>query len=125
MTSSRFNAALLSALACAAGFLSATGASAAPSTPRTLTYHLTGCSGASGTPTSLDGVKQPSEAAALQLTDGSGTFVFMKAVDAETGAVLFATPGFEHNNLPTVTCDLIHPVTGDESIVTGLIAPVR
>jgi hypothetical protein len=88
-----------------------------------LTYHLTDCEGPAGSLGSIDGVKQPSEAAALHLNDGS-VYVFMKAVDAVTGAVLFETPGFEHNTLPTVTCDLIHPVTGEQSIVTGLIAPV-
>jgi hypothetical protein len=124
MTRFRSAFAVTSTLTCAALLVSGAGASAAPATSRTLTYHLTDCVGAPGTPTSLDGVKQPSEAAALHLTDGSGNFVFMKAVDAATGAVLFATPGFDHNGLPTVTCDLIHPVTGAESIVTGLISPV-
>jgi hypothetical protein len=117
--------ALVSALVFASASLSTAGASAAPSTPRTLTYHLSACVGPAGTPTTLDGVKQPSEAAALHLMDGGGNFIFMKAVDVATGDVAFATPGFDHNDLPTVTCHLIHPVTEAESIVTGLISPVR
>ena len=100
-------------------------ASADPSTPRTLTYHLTNCVGPAGTPSTMDGVKQPSQAAALHLTNGLGDFVFMKAVDATTGAVLFATPGFDRNSLPTVTCNVIQPQTKQALIVTGLITPAH
>ena len=102
----------------------APGAWAAPSTPETLRYELTGCSGPAGTPTSLVGLKQPSEAAALHLTTG-GHFIFMEAVDATTGQVLFSTPGFGNNSLSLVTCDLTHPTTQEKSIVRGLITPVR
>ena len=84
---------------------------------------MTDCVGPAGTPSSLVGVKQPSGAAALHLTDGT-RFIFMKAVDAVTGEVLFETKGFDSNGLPTVTCDLIHPVSADVSIVTGLVTPV-
>jgi hypothetical protein len=101
------------------------GASADPSTPSTLTYHLTNCVGPAGTPSTMDGVKQPGQGAALHLTDGRGDFVFMKSVDAATGAVLFATPGFDHNRLPTVTCNLIQPQTKQAVIVTGLITPAH
>jgi hypothetical protein len=99
-------------------------ARADPSTSTTLTYHFTGCSGPAGTPTIFDAVKQPSEAAAVHLTSGSGTFIFIEAVDVATGTVLFTTPGFTHNNLPTITCSLIHPVTHELVRVTGFIAPV-
>lgn len=99
-------------------------ARAAPSTPATLTYHFTECSGPAGTPTTFDAVKQPSEAAGLQLTNGSGTFVLVEAIDPVTGNTLFTTPGFKKNKLPTITCNLIHPVTGADVIVTGFIAPV-
>jgi hypothetical protein len=98
---------------------------AAPSTPRTLTYHFTDCSGPAGTPATIDAVKQPGEAAALHLVDGSGVYVLMEAIDLETGDILFTTPGFDKNDLPTVTCRLIHPVTGELSLITGVIAPVR
>src|ERR1035437_4104949 len=83
---------------------------AAPSS--TLTYELTGCTGPSGTPAHFDAVKQPSGAAALRLTNGSAVFVLMEAIDTTTKAVLFSTPGFQHNGLPTVTCDLTQPTTG-------------
>jgi hypothetical protein len=98
---------------------------AAPSTPRTLTYHFTDCNGPAGTPATIDAVKQPGEAAALHLVDGSGVYVLMEAIDLETGDILFTTAGFDKNDLPTVTCRLIHPVTGELSLITGVIAPVR
>ena len=126
MRGSRWIAVFGAGFVCAAGSLSwgAVGASAAPSTPSTLTYELTGCVGPAGTPSSIDGVKQPSGAAALHLENGT-RFIFMKAVDAVTGEVFFETKGFDHNGLPTVTCDLVHPVTKEASIVTGLVTPVR
>jgi hypothetical protein len=99
-----------------------TAAAQAP-TSTTLTYHFTDCSGPAGSPTTFDGVKQPGGAAALHLVDGSGIFIAVQAIDVETGATLFTTPGFEHNNLPTVTCQLIHPVTLQLQAVTGLVVP--
>jgi hypothetical protein len=117
--------------AVALAFLSVIGAGtvagvarADPSTPTTLTYYLTDCTGPAGTPTTIDAVKQPGEAAAIHLTSGSGTFIFIEAVDVATGTVSFTTPGFTHNDLPTITCSLIHPVTGKLVLVTGFIAPV-
>ena len=82
----------------AVGALPTQGASADPSTPRTLTYELTDCTGPAGTPTMLVGFKQPSEGAALHLTTGA-KYVFMRAVDAVTGEVFFTTPGFERHTL--------------------------
>lgn len=114
-------------LACGSVFAAATiggVARAAPSTPATLTYHFTECTGPAGTPTTFDAVKQPSEAAGLQLTNGSGTFVLVEAIDPATGTILFTTPGFKKNKLPTITCNLIHPVTGADVVITGFIAPV-
>jgi hypothetical protein len=61
----------------------AAGASADPSTPSTLTYEFTACSGPDGTPTHFEAVKQPGGAAALLLTDGSGVFIAVQAVDVE------------------------------------------
>jgi hypothetical protein len=113
------------ASAVAGAVLPGAGAWAAPSTPSTLTYEFTDCSGPAGTPTSFDAVKQPGEGAALHLTDGSGIFVAMAASDAVTGEVLFTTPGFEHNDLPTVTCSVVNPRNSTLQLVTGLIAPVR
>jgi hypothetical protein len=107
-----------------AGALPATGAWAAPSTPSTLTYEFSGCTGPAGTPVAFDAVKQPGEAAALHLTDGSGNFIAMAATDVATGDLLFATPGFQHNDLPTVTCSVINPRNGRLQLVTGLIVPV-
>ena len=102
-----------------------TGAAAAhPSTRTTLTYHFTDCSGPAGTPPTFYAVKQPGGAAALHLVDGSGIFVAVQAIDAESGTVLFTTPGFLHNNLATTNCELIHPVTGTRQAVTGVIAPI-
>ena len=97
-------------------------ASAQPSTPSTLTYEFTDCSGPAGTPTDFDAVKQPGEGAALHLTDGSGIFIAVQAEDVETGTVLFTTPGFERNDLPTVTCSVVNPRNGREQLVTGLVA---
>lgn len=97
-------------------------ASADPSTPRTLTYVFTGCTGPAGTPLTFDAVKQPGGAAALHLTGSSGVFIVIQAVDVETGAVLFTTPGFQHNDLTTIRC-VVNPINGPEQLVTGLIVP--
>ena len=105
-----------------AGVVGAGAVWAAPSTPTTLTYHLTNCTGSRST---LDGVKQPGEAAALHLTDDSGNFVFMEASDAVTGEVFFSTRGFAHNGIPTVDCDLTHPVSGEKLHVKGLVTPAK
>lgn len=94
-----------------------------PSTPTTLTYHFTDCSGPAGTPATFDAVKQPGGAAALHLVDGSGVFIAVQAIDAESGTILFTTPGFLHNDLPTISCDLIHPVTLTLQSVTGVVEP--
>lgn len=120
MPRSRFVAVAL-AVAGACGALSS-GAWAAPSTPRTLTYEMTDCAGPAGTPTSLVGFKQPGGAAALHLETG-GNFVFMEAIDANTGAILFSTPGFERNGIPLVTCELVAPL--QDVIVSGLVTPTR
>lgn len=116
--------AVLAIVVSATGALPAAAAWAAPSTPRTLTYEFTGCTGPAGTPAAFDAVKQPGEGAALHLTDGSGNFIAMAATDVATGELLFMTPGFEHNRLPTVTCSVINPRNGRLQLVTGLIAPV-
>lgn len=124
MTRSRSFVALLASLVSAAGVLPAEAAWAAPSTPSTLTYEFTGCTGSAGTPEAFDAVKQPGEAAALHLIDGSGIFVAIQAIDVQTGDLLFTTPGFQHNDLPTVTCSVINPRNDRLQLVTGLIAPV-
>ena len=122
MARARSIIALLALVAGAA--VAASAASADPPTPSTLTYEFTDCTGPAGTPTHFDAVKQPGGAAALRLTNSSGVFIAVKAVDVETETVLFATPGFEQNNLPTVTCSVVNPTNGREQLVTGLIVPV-
>jgi len=99
-------------------------AAAHPSTPTTLTYRFTDCSGPAGTPATFDAVKQPGGAAALHLVDTNGIFIAVQAIDVASGTLLFTTPGFEHNNLPTVACQLIHPVTLSLQSVIGVIAPI-
>ncbi len=89
--------------------------------PSTLTFHFTDCSGPAGTPTTFDAVKQPGGAAALHLVQGRAIFVAVEAIDVASGDVLFTTPGFGHNGVPTVTCRLIHPVTLTLQRVTGII----
>jgi hypothetical protein len=118
----RSTIALLALVAGAA--LPAAAASADPSTPSTLTYEFTACTGPVGTPTQFDAIKQPGGAAALHLTDGSGVFITVQAVDVETGRVLFMTPGFKQNDLPTVTCSLANPTNGREQLVTGFVVPL-
>jgi hypothetical protein len=95
-----------------------------PSTPTTLVYTFTNCTSPAGSVADFEAVKQPGDAAALHLADGTGTFVVMSAIDELTGATLFATPGFEKNGLPEVSCDSIHPVTRQLARVSGLITPV-
>ena len=122
----RRGSSILASVSLLAGLLavSAGPAAAHPSTPTTLTYHFTDCSGPAGTPQTFDAVKQPGGAAALHLVDGSGIFVAVQAIDAESGTILFRTPGFLHNNLATTDCELIHPVTLTRQSVTGFIAPI-
>jgi hypothetical protein len=119
MARSRSLIALLGLLAVAGS--SAAPASAHPLTPSTLTYEFTACT--EPAPTQFDAVKQPGEGAALHLTDGSGVFIAVEAVDVESGAVLFTTPGFQQNDLTTVTCSVVNPRNGREQLVTGLIVP--
>ena len=122
MTLPRPLLALVSGFAGVAAILPAQAAWAAPSD--TLTYHLTACSGPPGTPANIDGVKQPHEGAALRLTTMSGNFIFMEASDATTGEVFFSTPGFQHNNLQLVTCELDNPRNlGEHDLVKGLLTP--
>jgi hypothetical protein len=90
-------------------------------TSSTITYHFTDCTGPAGTPTTFDAVKQPGGAAALHIVGGGGIFVAMEAIDLASGQVLFSTPGFEHNDHPTVRCHLLHPVTLTLQLVTGII----
>ena len=74
----------------------------------------------------IDGVKQPHEGAALRLTSMSGNFIFMEASDATTGEVFFSTPGFQHNNLALVTCELDNPRNpGEHDLVKGLLTPAK
>jgi hypothetical protein len=109
----------------AAMFAFTTGAvTADPSTPSTLTYHFSDCTGPGGTPATFDAVKQPGGAAALHMVGTHEIFVAVRATDLDTGAILFTTPGFEHNDLPTVTCRLVHPVSQALELVVGMIAPI-
>ena len=112
------------ALLVCVGMLGVQAASAAPSTPATLTYEFTDCVGEG--PDSFTAVKQPSGAAGLQVVEFKATFVFMESIDEATGAVEFTTPGFEHNGLPAVTWLLFPPSTPEQLVrVTGLLAPVK
>ena len=122
MTSIRSLVALLALVACAA--VAAAAASADPSTEKTLTYEFTDCSGPVGTPGSFEAVKQPGQGAALHLNSGRGVYVPVRAVDAESGEFLFATPGFERNGRATVTCSLVNPRSGQAQLVTGFLTPV-
>jgi len=45
----------------------------------------------------------------------------MAAIDVATGDLLFMTPGFEDNDLSTVTCSVISPRNDRLQLVTGLI----
>jgi hypothetical protein len=120
MPSFRSFVALLALMASAAV---APAASAEPST-RTLTYAFTDCSGPAGTAASFVAVKQPGGGAALHLTAGRGVFIPVQALDAESGEVLFATPGFERNGRAKVTCSLVNPSSGQAQLVTGFLTPV-
>jgi hypothetical protein len=117
---------IIAVLALVAGAaLPAAAALADPSTPSTLTYEFTACAGPTGTATQFHAVEQPSGAAALHLTESTGVFIAVHAIDVETGAVLFTTPGFEQNDLTTITCSVVNPANSREQLVTGLMAPPR
>jgi hypothetical protein len=130
----RRSAATLACLSAIAGSVLGGSAQADPSNTGTVTYDFTDCVASSGgTVADFQAVKQFSQAAALHLLDGSGIFVAMKAVvDGDQtvngtfyadGTVLFATPGFDTNGLPTITCTNTSPVSGITALVTGYIAP--
>ena len=101
-------------------------ASAAPDNDATLVYSFTNCNGHAD----FQAVKQPSQAASVHLTDGTGNFLFMKAVvlgdqgDLLDGTVLFDTRGITSGaaNVETVTCDLVSPLDGVLVRTTGLIS---
>jgi hypothetical protein len=127
------SAAAFACVSAIAGGVLGSAANAAPSNGKTLTYFFHDC----GSVQDFYAVKQPSEAAALHLLDGSGTFVAMKAVVLgdqtvggtfyADGTVLFATPGFSEgkNNLPTITCTNLSATSGILARVTGYIAPTK
>lgn len=128
MTLKRSAATMVFVSALAASFGGA--ANAHPNNDKTLTYEFTSCTSGSA----FQAAKQPGEAAALHLLDGSGIFVAMKAVALgdqtvngtfyADGTVLFETPGFSGTNrLPTITCTNTSPTSGIRSRVTGYIAP--
>jgi len=107
-------------------------ANADPSNRKTLTYFFHDC----GSVQDFYAVKQPSQAAALHLLDGRGTFVAVKAVVLgdqtvggtfyADGTVLFATPGFSgKNKLATITCTNLSATSGILARVTGYIAPTK
>jgi hypothetical protein len=123
MSRSRSFVVVLASLASVAGLVPAGPAWAAPSTPSTLTYDFTDCDGPTGTPEAFDAVKQPGGAAALHLTDGGSIFVAISATDVLTEDLLFTTPGFQQNELPTVSCSVINPTNDRLQRVTGLIVP--
>ena len=104
--------------------LSAVPVLADPATPTTLTFNFIACHGPDGTPEFFSAVKQPGGAAALHLVNGRGIFVAVEAIDEVSGNVLFSTPGFDHNGLPTVACRLFHPVTNQWQDVVGMLTPV-
>jgi hypothetical protein len=119
-------AAAIALLACmSAVFGLPGGVASANSTSSALTYHFTDCSGQTGAPTTFDAVKQPGGAAALHLVQSRAIFVAVEAIDVASGEVVFTTPGFEHNAVPTVTCRLIHPVALTLQQVTGTLKADR
>jgi hypothetical protein len=99
--------------------------SAAPNTDATIVYSFTDCDAHAD----FQAVKQPSGAASVHLLDGSGNFIFMKAVvlgdqgDLLDGTVLFDTPGITSGNanVETVTCDLVSPSDGLLVRTTGVL----
>jgi hypothetical protein len=98
---------------------------AAPNTDTTIVYSFTNCDAHAD----FQAVKQPSGAASVHLLDGSGNFIFMKAVvlgdqgDLLDGTVLFDTPGITSGkaNVETVICDLVSPSDGLLVRTTGVL----
>jgi hypothetical protein len=100
-------------------------AAAAPDNDATLVYSFTNCDAHAD----FQAVKQPSGAASVHLLDGSGNFLFMKAVvlgdqgDLLDGTVLFDTPGITSRaaRLGLVTCDVVSPLDGVLVRTTGFL----
>lgn len=109
-----------------AGSMFASVANAAPDNGATLVYSFTNCDAHAD----FQAVKQPSGAASVHLLDGSGNFLFMRAVvlgdqgDLVDGTVLFDTRGITSGNanVETVTCDLVSPLDGVLVRTTGLLS---
>jgi hypothetical protein len=93
-------------LVAALSVISTGGAAAAPKDP--LVNHFTNCSGPPGTPTEFDAVRVSSAPTGRPI-DGTSPVRALQIVDAETGTIVFTTPGLEHGNVPTVTCLLLNP----------------
>jgi hypothetical protein len=100
-------------------------ANAAPDNDATLVYSFTNCDAHAD----FQAVKQPSGAASVHLLDGSGNFIFMRAVvlgdqgDLLDGTVLFDTRGITSGkaDVETVSCDLRSPLDGVLVRTTGLL----
>ena len=110
-----------------AGTVFAGAAQAAPANDATLVYSFTDCVGHRD----FQAVKQPSGAASVHLLDGSGVFLFMRAVvlgdqgDLLDGTVLFNTRGITSGaaNVETITCEQVSPTSGIRALITGFMAP--
>jgi hypothetical protein len=107
----------LLAVAVAASALIAGGSGAAMAEGATVNYSFT-CPNAAD----FSATKQMSSSAALHV-NGGGIFVVV-AASTPSGVTLFATPGFEKNAVPTITCIATSPEDRAGDLVTGFFAPV-
>jgi hypothetical protein len=85
--------------------------------------HFFACSGRAGTPASFDAVRQMIGAPWL-LTGSTAAFDVQSAFDETTDSLIFATPGFDKNGVPAVTCLFVAPLSGDTVHVSGILTPV-
>ena len=86
-----------------------------------LHMHFTGCEGAPGTPNNFEATKPPTETTAFQVTGSNQIFELKRAVNKVSGDVLFEIKGFNHANVPTVSCDI--DFFGTPYRVTGILTP--
>jgi hypothetical protein len=101
------------------GLRPAAAALADPSTPSTLTSEFTACAGPTGTAMLFHPVKQPSGAAALHLTGAPASSSQSMRLTSKPERCSSPPPGFEQNDLTTITCSVVNAANSREQLVTG------
>jgi hypothetical protein len=109
----------IAALALAAASLS-TAPSAAADPANGFPVTFTDCQGPAGTPSTFDAVLAGFTRALVV----DSTSVFVSVVIVRDGVEIFSRPGFDVNEIATITCKFESPLTGFRYVITGFFTPV-